>query len=70
MEDVKNFDYKERLWTPQEVAEKTRRTVDTVYRWIHEGRFETVIRIIDGYLIPDSEIKKIIEILKSEDFLL
>jgi len=51
-----------KFMTVKEVAAFFRRSPDTIYRWISEGKtFNNVIKIKDGYLIPESEVKRIVE---------
>ncbi len=52
----------QKFMTVKEVAVTFRRSQDTIYRWISEGKiFDNVIKMKDGYLIPESEVKRIIE---------
>lgn len=55
MEKISN-----RLWTVKETAELFRRSVDTIYRWIQEDTFTEVIKVRDGYYIPDREIQRLL----------
>ena len=45
-------------YTVKEFAELFRRSQRTVYRWIKEERIRT-IRVVDGYLIPEKEVRRI-----------
>jgi excisionase family DNA binding protein len=45
--------------TVKEAAKEVKRTEKTIYRWIDEGFLMNIIRVRDGYLIPESEIKRI-----------
>lgn len=52
----------QKFMTVKEVAAIFRRSQDTIYRWISEGKtFQNVIKVRDGYLIPELEVKRIIE---------
>jgi len=33
----------------------------TIYRWIRKGIFKEVIKVPDGYLIPENEVARMIE---------
>ena len=45
-----------------EVAEIFKRTPDTVYRWIAEGKvLQDVRKVNDGYLIPEAEVRRVLE---------
>lgn len=50
-----------KLLTVQEVADIFRRSAKTIYRWIEEGEFEEVIKVKDGYLIPEKSVNKKME---------
>ncbi len=55
--------------TVKEVAETFRRSTDTIYRWLDEGKvfeFDKVIKIKGGYLIPETEVKRILKAWKVE----
>lgn len=45
--------------TVKEAAKEVKRTKKTIYRWIDEGFLKNIIRVRDGYLIPESEIERI-----------
>ena len=48
--------------TIKEAAETFKRKPKTLRRWIDEGKmFKRVIKIKDGYLIPQSEIDRILK---------
>lgn len=52
----------QKFMTVKEVAAVFRRSQDTIYRWIFEGKtFQSVVKVKDGYLIPESEVNRIIE---------
>lgn len=52
----------QKFMTVREVAIVFRRSHDTIYRWILEGKtFQNIVKVKDGYLIPESEVEKIIE---------
>jgi len=52
----------QKFMTVKEVAIVFRRSHDTIYRWISEGKiFNNVLKVRDGYLIPESEVKRIVE---------
>ena len=51
-----------RFMTVREVAEVFRKSSKTIYRWVDEGKvFREVVRVNDGVLIPEREVKRIIE---------
>lgn len=51
-----------RYMTVKEVAELFRKSKKTIYRWIDEGRmFRDVIRVKDGLLIPEAEVRRAVE---------
>ncbi len=51
-----------RYMTVREVAEVFRKSSKTIYRWVEEGKvFREVVRVNDGVLIPEREVKRIIE---------
>lgn len=48
--------------TVKEVATILKRSTDTIYRWIAEGKvLQDVRRVNDGYLIPEAEVLRILE---------
>lgn len=48
--------------TVKEVAAILKRSTDTIYRWIAEGKvLQDVRRVNDGYLIPEAEVLRILE---------
>lgn len=47
-------------FTVKETARMVRRTPDTIYRWIEEGFIENFVKVRDGYLIPKTEIDRIL----------
>lgn len=50
-----------KLLTVAEVALIFRRSNKTIYRWIDEGNvFFHVVRVADGYRIPQEEVERII----------
>ncbi len=51
-----------RYMTVGEVAELFRRSKKTIYRWIDEGKvFKEVVRVNDGILIPEKEVRRAVE---------
>ncbi len=51
-----------KLMTVSEVAVIFRKSKDTIYRWISEGKvFRDIHKVGDGYLIPESEVKRVLE---------
>ena len=50
-----------KLYTVKEVSKIFKRTPRTIYRWI-DGGFISVTKVKDGYLIPHSEVNRIISI--------
>ncbi len=56
-----------RYMTVREVAEVFRKSSKTIYRWVEEGKvFREVVRVNDGILIPEREVKRLIEEGKEE----
>ncbi|MBI5969754.1 MAG: helix-turn-helix domain-containing protein [Deltaproteobacteria bacterium] len=52
----------QKFMTVKEVAIVFRRSHDTIYCWILEGNtFKSIVKVKDGYLIPEDEIKRVIE---------
>lgn len=51
----------QKFMTVKEVAIVFRRSHDTIYRWISEDTFKDVVKVKDGYLIPEDEVKRVIE---------
>lgn len=47
-------------YTPQEIAEKFKVKINTVYKWIREGKLKA-IKVGDLWRISESEIKHFIE---------
>jgi excisionase family DNA binding protein len=47
-------------FTVRETATMLSRSRDTIYRWIEEGYIQHYFRVRDGYLIPQSEINRIL----------
>jgi len=48
--------------TVKEVATILKRSTDTIYRWIAEGKvLQDVRRVNNGYLIPETEVIRILE---------
>ncbi len=47
--------------TVNQAAEMFQRSPQTIYRWIEEGFFLEIIKIKNGYLIPQKEVKRIIK---------
>jgi predicted site-specific integrase-resolvase len=56
-----------RYLTCREVAKICRRDVQTVRRWISEGYLKKYIKVKDGYLIPEEELKRILTIRIRKD---
>lgn len=50
----------EEKFTVKETACMVHRTPDTIYRWIDEGFIQNFIKVRDGYLIPKTEIDRIL----------
>lgn len=50
-----------KLLTVKEVADIFRRNVKTIYRWIENGTIRAH-KVTDGYLIEETEIKRILNI--------
>jgi excisionase family DNA binding protein len=51
-----------RYMTVKEVAVFFRRSKKTIYRWIDEGKvFRDVVKVKDGILIPEKEVKRAVE---------
>lgn len=46
--------------TVREAAQAVNRSPDTIYRWIGEGFLQHYFRVRDGYLIPRTEINRIL----------
>jgi len=54
-----------KLLTIKEIAEIFKRSPDTIYRWIDEGKiFKEIIKIKGGYLIPETEVQRILRVRK------
>ena len=53
---------KPKYLTCREFADIVRRDIRTIYRWIREGYIqeETIVRVRDGYLIPETELARIL----------
>lgn len=50
--------------TPLEFGKTFRRSRRTVYRWLNEGRVinpSSIVKVRDGFLIPESEVSRIIK---------
>jgi excisionase family DNA binding protein len=47
-------------FTVKETARMVHRSPDTIYRWIEEGFLQNFIKVRDGYLIPKTEIERIL----------
>lgn len=56
-----NENHSPKLLTPEQFASRVCRSRRTVYRWIHEGRLTHYIKVVDGYLIPETELTKIMK---------
>ena len=50
----------EEYFSPQEVSQKLKLNIRTVYKWIKEGRLKAV-KLGDLWRIPESEIKRLLE---------
>jgi excisionase family DNA binding protein len=48
-----------RYFTVREVAAALNRHPKTVYRWIDEGFLQNIVRVRDGYLIPETEVNRV-----------
>jgi len=55
----KNMNGIEKL-TVKQAARVVNRSPDTIYRWINEGFLQHYFRVRDGYLIPRSEIERLL----------
>ena len=51
-------------FTVKEAAKVFNRSPDTIYRWIGEGFLQNYYRVRDGYLIPRTEIDRILVEIK------
>lgn len=52
----------QKFMTVKEVAIVFRRSQDTIYRWLADGKtFNKVVKVKDGYLIPEEDVKRMIE---------
>jgi len=49
-----------KYYTVKEAAEIFKRDIKTIYRWIQEGFLRDVTKVKDGYLIPETEIQRIL----------
>ncbi len=49
----------EQYYTPQEVAEKLKLNVRTIYKWIREGKLNAV-KLGDVWRISESELKRLL----------
>ena len=49
-----------KYYTVKEAAEIFKRDIKTIYRWIQEGFLQDVTKVKDGYLIPETEIQRIL----------
>jgi len=49
----------EEYFTPQEVAEKLKVNINTVYRWIREGKLNAV-KVVDLWRIPETELMRLL----------
>ncbi|MEG6567732.1 helix-turn-helix domain-containing protein [Thermoanaerobacterium saccharolyticum] len=47
-------------YTPQEIAEKFKVKINTVYKWIREGKLKAV-KVGDLWRISETELKRFIE---------
>ena len=57
-----------KYYTVRAVAEIFHRTERTIYRWIKEGFILNVRRVKDGYLIPSSEVERVLEESKLDQY--
>ncbi len=55
--------------TVRQVAEIFNRSVKTIYRWIREGYITDVRKVRDGYLIPQSEVERLLDESKVDPWL-
>jgi excisionase family DNA binding protein len=49
----------ETYYTPQEVAEKLKVNIHTIYRWIRSGKIKAV-KVVDLWRISESELKRLL----------
>lgn len=49
-----------KYYTVKEAAPIFKRDIKTIYRWIQEGFLKDVTKVKDGYLIPETEIERIL----------
>lgn len=49
----------ERRMTVNQLAFRVKRSPKTIYRWRREGFLKEVIKVRDGYLIPEREVNRI-----------
>jgi len=57
-----------KYYTVSVVAEIFHRKERTIYRWIKEGFILNVRRVKDGYLIPSSEVERVLEESKLDPY--
>jgi excisionase family DNA binding protein len=50
----------EEYFTPQEVANKLKVNIHTVYRWIREGKLKAT-KVVDLWRISETELKRLLE---------
>ncbi|TDA65812.1 MAG: DNA-binding protein [Clostridia bacterium] len=49
----------ENYYTPQEIADKLKLNVRTLYKWIREGRLHA-IKLGDVWRIPETELRRLL----------
>jgi excisionase family DNA binding protein len=49
----------ETYYTPQEIAEKLKVNIHTVYRWIRSGKLKAT-KVVDLWRISESELKRLL----------
>ena len=49
-----------KYYTVKEAAKIFKRDIRTIHRWINEGFLREVTKVKDGYLIPETEIERIL----------
>ncbi len=50
-----------KYYTVKEMAGIVHRDIRTIYRWIDEGFVKNYAKVKDGYLIPESEVSRILD---------
>lgn len=57
---TKGCDDLENYLTPQEVADKLKVNLRTIYRWIREGKLKAV-KIVGGWRISEADLNKMLQ---------